>query len=68
MSAIAAKQPLDPAFYDVDASEEEVSYDRWFRAKVQKSLDNPAPAIPHDEVVKEMALIAQGRRKASAAA
>jgi len=59
---------LDPMFYDVDSTEEDSSYDRWFRAKVQKSLDNPAPAIPHDEVVREMALIAERRRKASASA
>jgi DNA-damage-inducible protein J len=26
------------------------AYDAWFRAKVQQALDDPRPAIPHDEV------------------
>lgn len=26
------------------------TYDKWFRAKVQEALDDPRPAIPHDEV------------------
>jgi len=30
------------------------AYDAWFRAKVQASLDDPRPGIPHDEVMKEM--------------
>jgi DNA-damage-inducible protein J len=25
-------------------------HDAWFRAKVQEALDDPRPAIPHDEV------------------
>lgn len=25
-------------------------YDAWFRAKVQEALDDPRPAIPHDQV------------------
>jgi DNA-damage-inducible protein J len=26
------------------------AHDAWFRAKVQQALDDPRPAIPHDEV------------------
>ena len=26
------------------------THDAWFRAKVQEALDDPRPAIPHDEV------------------
>jgi len=26
------------------------AYDKWFRAKVQESLDDPRANIPHDEV------------------
>jgi len=66
MSAAAAQ--LDPLFYDIDATEEDASYDRWFRAKVQEALDSTKPAIPHDEVVKKMALIAEARRAARASA
>ena len=27
-----------------------VAHDAWFRAKVQEALDDPRPAIPHDQV------------------
>jgi DNA-damage-inducible protein J len=26
------------------------THDAWFRAKVQEALDDPRPAIPHDQV------------------
>ncbi|MEX0827467.1 MAG: type II toxin-antitoxin system RelB/DinJ family antitoxin [Haliea sp.] len=26
------------------------AHDAWFRAKVQEALDDPRPAIPHDQV------------------
>jgi DNA-damage-inducible protein J len=26
------------------------AYDAWFRAKVRQALDDPRPAVPHDEV------------------
>ena len=26
------------------------AHDRWFRAQVQEALDDPRPAIPHEEV------------------
>lgn len=37
------------------------AYDAWFRAKVRAALDDPRPAIPHDEVEKHFA-----KRRASA--
>ena len=30
------------------------SYDAWFRAKVEASLNDPSPSIPHDQVMAEM--------------
>lgn len=30
-----------------------VSYDAWFRAKVQEALDDPHPAKAHDKVVQD---------------
>ncbi|MEB0023549.1 stability determinant [Actimicrobium sp. CCI2.3] len=30
------------------------SYDLWFPARVQASLDDPRPSIPHDQVMAEM--------------
>lgn len=42
---------LDPRVSEFETEEQAASYDRWFRAKVQASLDDPSPPIPHDEVV-----------------
>ena len=30
------------------------AYDMWFRAQVQKSIDDPRPSIPHDQVMSEV--------------
>jgi hypothetical protein len=29
-------------------------HDAWFRAEVQKALDDPRPGIPHEEVMRHM--------------
>jgi hypothetical protein len=29
-------------------------YDDWFRAQVQEALDDPRPAIPHDEAMRRI--------------
>lgn len=43
--------------------EEAEAYDRWFRAKVEMSLADPRPGIPHDQVMAEMdAIIADAIR------
>ncbi|NDZ17260.1 type II toxin-antitoxin system antitoxin, RelB/DinJ family [Variovorax sp. WS11] len=31
------------------------AYDAWFRAKVQEALDDPRPAIAHDDVAERFA-------------
>jgi hypothetical protein len=52
--------PLSPIVSEFDTVEQAESYDRWFRAKVQKSLDDTRPCIPHDQVMAEMdAIIAE---------
>ncbi|WP_375701886.1 antitoxin [Bartonella sp. AA89HNZF] len=37
--------------------EQESSYTAWLRDKVARSLANPYPPIPHDEVMAEMEVI-----------
>lgn len=32
-----------------------LDYDKWFRAQVQESLDDPNPSIPHGVVEAEFA-------------
>ena len=46
-----SEKKLDPRVSEFDTQEQADSYDRWFRARVQASLDDPRPGIPHDEVV-----------------
>lgn len=45
---------LSPIVSEFESEEQATSYDAWFRAKVQASLDDPRPNIPHDEVMAEM--------------
>jgi len=66
MSAATAR--LDPLFYDIDATEEDASYDRWFRAKVQEALDSKKPALPHDEAMVRVDAMLAARRAARASA
>ena len=45
---------LSPIVSEFETEQEAESYDRWFRAKVEASLADPRPGIPHDEVMAEM--------------
>jgi hypothetical protein len=55
---------LDPIVSEFETTEDAEAYDAWFRAKVQASLDDPGPGIPHDEVMAEMQkLIDEAKRK-----
>lgn len=54
--------PIESEFAD---SGEEAAYDAWFRTKVQASLDDPRPGIPHEEVMAKMrAIIAKHEHNA----
>jgi hypothetical protein len=55
---------LSPIVSEFETQEQADSYDRWFRAKVQASLDNPGPGVPHDEVMARMeAILEEAERK-----
>ncbi|HEY9009869.1 MAG TPA: hypothetical protein VIN06_02520 [Devosia sp.] len=45
---------LDPIISEFATQEEADEYDAWFRKKVQESLDDPRPDVPHEEVMREM--------------
>lgn len=47
----AVLSPIESEFATVAEAE---AHDRWFRAQVQASLDDPRPCIPHDQVMAEM--------------
>jgi len=53
---------LAPFEVEVQTEEEQAQYDDWLRAKVQESLDNPGPGIPHAVVMAEIRqMIAQAK-------
>jgi hypothetical protein len=55
---------LSPIVSEFETEEQAASYDRWFRAKVQASLDDPSPSIPHDQVMAEVeAIIAEAEAR-----
>ena len=57
-------KPLSPIISEFATEEAAASHDRWFRAKVQASLDDPQPSIPHDQVMAEMdAIIAEAEQR-----
>ena len=56
-------KPLDPIISEFASEEQANSYDNWFRTKVQASLDDPRPSLPHDQVMAEMdAIIAEAEQ------
>ena len=55
--------PLDPRISEFETQEQADSYDRWFRERVQRSLDDPRPNIPHDEVMAEMRAIIENAKQ-----
>ncbi len=57
MSAVLS--PIESEFATVEEAD---AYDRWFRAKIQASLDDPRPNIPHDQVMAEMRQLLEAKR------
>ena len=51
---------LDPLISEFATDEEENSYDRWFRAKVQAAIDSKKPRIPHDQVMAQAEAVMAG--------
>lgn len=53
-NAAMSTKTLDPLISEFETQEQADSYDAWFRAKVQESMDSKKPRIPHDQVMAEM--------------
>jgi hypothetical protein len=54
-----ALDPIEPEFASTEEAE---AYDAWFRAKVERSLANPGPGIPHDEAMARVKAVIDKRR------
>ncbi len=48
---------LSPIVSEFETEEQAEAYDRWFRAKVEASLADKRPPVPHDEVMAELSRI-----------
>jgi len=67
MTTTAAAMIRDPLIYEFDTEEEEQSYDKWLKSKVQKAISNPAPPVPHDEAIARLdAIIARAKARKNA--
>jgi hypothetical protein len=51
---MAKGKKLDPIISEFETQEEADEYDRWFREKIQKAIDDPRPGIPHDEAMAQI--------------
>lgn len=45
---------FNPMLSVFDSAEEEAEHAAWLRAKLQASIDDPRPSIPHEQVMTEM--------------
>jgi hypothetical protein len=57
---------LSPIESEFATTEEAEAYDRWFRTKVQASLDDLRPPTPHDQVMAELKELIETKRRAHA--
>lgn len=58
---------LDPLVSPFETQEQADSYERWFQARIQKSLNDPRPSIPHDKVMSEMRELIEAKIREHAA-
>ena len=55
---------LDPIVSEFETEEEALAYDEWLIARVERSMADPRPSIPHEQVVAEAeAIIAQAEAR-----
>ncbi|HKT67880.1 MAG TPA: hypothetical protein VJP83_00520 [Terriglobales bacterium] len=55
---------LSPIVSEFETEEQAASYDHWFRRKVEASLADQRPSVPHDQVMGEAtAIIAAAQKK-----
>ncbi|EGH13801.1 hypothetical protein PSCFBP3800_04317 [Pseudomonas syringae group genomosp. 3] len=52
---------ISPIVSEFETEEQAASYDKWFRAQVQASINDPAANIPHDQVMAEMRALLESK-------
>ena len=58
---------LSPLVSEFETEEQEASYTAWLKTKVQASLDDSRPNIPHDKVMAEARALLDSKKKICAA-
>lgn len=48
---------LSPIVSEFETQEEAEAYDRWFRARIEASLADTRPPVPHDQVMAQISRI-----------
>jgi hypothetical protein len=54
---------LDPLVSEFETQEQADSYDRWFRQRVERSLSDPRPPVPHDEAMARVRAVIEAKRR-----
>lgn len=54
---------LDPIVSEFATTEEAETHDAWVRAKVEQSLAEPGPDIPHAQVMAEIQAMLDAKAK-----
>ncbi|WP_223594855.1 antitoxin [Pseudomonas sp. A-R-19] len=52
---------LSPIVSGLETEEQVASHDRWFRAKVQASIDDPRPNVPHNRMMEDMRALIESK-------
>ncbi len=53
---------LDPIVSEFETQEQADRYDRWFRERIQQSLDDPRPNVPHDEAMARIRAMIESKK------
>lgn len=54
---------LDPLISEFETQEQADSYDTWFRERIQRSLDDPRPSVPHDDAMARVRAVIEAKRR-----
>ena len=63
---MAEGKKLDPIISEFETEEEAAAYEAWLIARVERSIADPRPSIPHEQVTAEAEAIiarAEARQK-----
>ena len=53
---------FSPNVSGLETEEQVANQDRWFRAKVQASVDDPRPNVPHDRMMEDIRALIESKR------